>query len=74
MDVTVTLEQLHASLQDVATGVYSGKEPDLFYALEKTKPQLIKLLDFGPRSATERQALKEGSYAIFSLLFILINH
>jgi hypothetical protein len=56
----VSLEQLQTSLQDVSSGVYNGRESDLFHALESVKPQLLNLLDFGQKSATERSALREG--------------
>lgn len=56
----VSLEQLQTSLQDVSSGVYSGKESDLFHAIEAAKSQLLKLLDFGPKDPAERNALREG--------------
>ncbi|CAG8656069.1 15593_t:CDS:2, partial [Acaulospora colombiana] len=56
----VTLEQLQSSLQDVSSGVYNGRESDLFQAIESAKPQLLNLLDSGPKSAAERSAVKDG--------------
>lgn len=61
----VTLEQLRESLQDVSSGVYSGREPDLFHAIDSARPQLLRLLDFGAKSATERSALREGKFIHF---------
>ncbi|KAG8797142.1 hypothetical protein FRC17_007833, partial [Serendipita sp. 399] len=53
-------EQLQATLQDVYSGVYNGRESELFQALELATPQLLKLLDFGPKSVDERRAITSG--------------
>jgi hypothetical protein len=58
----VTLEQLQSSLLDVSSGVYNGREFDLFQAIESAKPQLLNLLDLGPKSATERGAARDGMF------------
>jgi len=62
----VTLEQLRESLQDVSSGVYGGREPDLFHAIDSARPQLLRLLDFGAKSAAERNALREGEFMLFA--------
>ncbi|KAG8847887.1 hypothetical protein FRB91_011356, partial [Serendipita sp. 411] len=53
-------EQLQATLQDVYSGVYNGRESELFQALELATPQLLKLLDFGSKSVDERKAITSG--------------
>jgi hypothetical protein len=58
----VTLEQLRESLQDVSSGVYSGRESELFHAIDSARPQLLRLLDFGQKSAAERNALRAGGF------------
>lgn len=55
-----TLDQLQTSLQDVSSGVFNGREPDLFHAIEALRPQLVRLLHFGDKSQVERTALKDG--------------
>ena len=65
----VSYEQLHATLQDVYSGVYNGKETDIFQAIQAARPQLQKLLDLGPKSADERKMVTEGVNLSLALIY-----
>ena len=46
----------HAGLEDVTNN------QELFEELMTAKPHLLRLFDFGPRSAAEKQEVESGEY------------